>query len=162
MVLALMLPTVLEYVPIAALVGLLIFVGVKLLDITHILDYAKNYNKTSIIFAVTFILTISVDLLAGVLAGFVVASFILLFDVLKFDLQIEEDHGNKLIKFTGKLSFLDLPVINKELQEHGENVPTNLEVCLREVQYLDPAIQERFQEWKSKLEEQGHSVKIKE
>lgn len=162
MVFALLVPTVLEYVPIAALVGLLIFVGVKLLDLTHMLDYVKNYNKTSIIFAVTFILTISVDLLAGVLAGFFVASFILLFDVLKFDLQIEEDHGNKLIKFTGKLSFLDLPVINKELQEHGENVPTNLEVCLREVQYLDPAIQERFQEWKNKLEEQGHSVKIKE
>ena len=86
---------------------------------------------------------------------------ILLFDVLKFDLKIEEDHGNKLIKFTGKLSFLDLPVINKELQEHSNNVPSNLEVCLKEVQYLDPAIKERFDEWKKNLEDQGHKVKIK-
>jgi MFS superfamily sulfate permease-like transporter len=162
MVLALLLPSVLEYIPIAALVGLLIFVGFKLLDITHILDYAKNYNKTSLIFATTFILTITVDLLAGVLAGFFVASFILLFDVLKFDLKVEEDHGNKLIKFTGKLSFLDLPVINKELQEHSNNVPTNLEVCLKEVQYLDNAIKERFDDWKKSLEEQGHTVNIKE
>ena len=162
MVLALLFPTVLEYIPIASLVGLLIFVGFKLLDLSHMLDYVKNYNKTSLIFATTFILTITVDLLAGVVAGFFVASFILLFDVLKFDLKIEEDHGNKLIKFTGKLSFLDLPVINRELQEHGSDVPTNLEVCLREVQYLDPAIQERFREWKEKLEEQGHTVKIKE
>lgn len=160
---AVLVPAALEVIPVAALVGLLIYVGFKLLDIPHIFDYIKSFNKSSLIFATTFVLAITVDLLIGVVAGFIVASFILLFDVLKYDLQIEEDHGNKLIKFTGKLSFLDLPVLNKELKQHSEGgIPPNIEVCLREVQYLDPAIQERLEDFKKSLEDQGHKVKIKE
>lgn len=155
-------PVILEFVPIAALVGLLFYIGYRLLDPSHIIDYVKNYNRTSLIFAITFILTITLDLLIGVVAGFVVATLLLLFDVLKFDLQVVERRGNKELKFTGKLSFLDLPVINKELLVHGdEEMPTNLEVCLREVQYLDPAIEDRLIEWKKNLEKQGHKVKIK-
>ena len=158
----LFIPSVLELIPIASLVGLLIFIGFKLLDPSHILDYAKNYNKTSWIFATTFILTITVDLLIGVVAGFLVAIFILLFEVLKYDLVVREEYGNKVLTFTGKLSFLDLPVLNKELKEAGEELPSNLEVCLREVQYLDPTIKEHLDHWAKKMEEQGVKVNIKE
>lgn len=158
----LFIPAILEFIPVSALVGLLFYIGYRLLDPPHIIDYIKNYNRTSLIFAVTFILTITLDLLIGVVAGFIVAILLLLFDVLKFDLVVEEQKGNKVLKFTGKLSFLDLPVINKELQSHsGEEIPTNLEVCLREVQYLDPAIRDRLAEWKKNLEKRGHKVKIK-
>ena len=162
MLLLLFVPFVIEFIPQSALLGLLIFIGVKLLDPLHIFDYIKNYNKTSLIFFTTFLLTITMDLLIGVVAGFIVASAILLFDVLKFDLVVEEKKGNKVLKFTGKLSFLDLPVINKELSQHTENIPSNIEVCLREVQYIDPAIQKKFEALKEKLEKQGHKVKIKQ
>jgi|LULF01.1.fsa_nt_gb MFS superfamily sulfate permease-like transporter len=157
----LLMPAVLEYIPLASLLGLLIFIGYKLLDPLHIFDYVKNYNKTSLIFLTTFVLIISFDLLVGVLAGFFVAIFILLFDVLKYDLIIEESHGNKVIKFSGKLSFLDLPVLNKELSQHTDGLPSNIEVCLREVRYLDPAIEEKLERLKEKLEKEGHSVEIK-
>ena len=155
-------PSVLELIPIASLVGLLIYIGFKLLDLSHIIDYAKEYNKTSLIFATTFLLTITVDLLIGVVSGFLVAIFILLFEVLKYDLVVREEYGNKVLTFTGKLSFLDLPVLNKELQQAGEDVPSNLEVCLREVVYLDPTIKEHLDQWAKKMEEQGVKVKIKE
>lgn len=162
MLLLLFIPFVLEVIPQAALLGLLIFIGVKLLDPPHILDYIRNYNRTSLIFFTTFFLTISLDLLIGVIAGFLIAIFILLADVLKYDLMVEEKKGNKVLKFTGKLSFLDLPVLNKELSEHtAESVPSNIEVCLREVMYLDPAIQKKLESLKNKLEKQGHKVKIK-
>lgn len=159
--LILVFPAALEYIPISALAGLLLFIGYKLLDPLHILDYFKNYNKTSWIFGVCFILTITVDLLVGVLAGFGIAIIILLFDVLKFDVMVEEKQGNKVLKFTGKLSFLDLPVVHKELAGHSEETPSNLEVCLREVDYLDPAIREHLKDWKDKMEAEGHKVKIK-
>jgi len=145
----------------ASLLGLLLYIGYKLLDPLHIFDYAKNYNKTSLIFFTTFILIISFDLLVGVVAGFLVAIFILLFDVLKYDLIVEENHGNKIIKFSGKLSFLDLPVLSKELKEHTGGLPSNIEVCLREVKYLDPAIEEKLENLKRRLEKEGHSVEIK-
>lgn len=161
MVLLLFIPFVIEFIPTAALLGLLMFIGGKLLDPYRIYIYAKNYNKTSLIFFTTFILTITLDLLIGVIAGFFVASGILLFDVLKFDLMVEEKRGNKVLKFTGKLSFLDLPTINKELSEHTENIPSNIEVCLREVQYIDPAIQKKLELLKEKLEKKGHKVNIK-
>lgn len=162
MTLIFFIPGVLELIPIASLVGLLMFVGFKLLDPMHIIDYAKKYNKTSIIFATTFILTISVDLLIGVVSGFLVAIFILLFEVLKYDLIVSEEYGNKVLTFTGKLSFLDLPVLNQELKGAGESLPSNLEVCLREVQYLDPIVKEHFEQWAEKMEKKGVTVKIKE
>jgi MFS superfamily sulfate permease-like transporter len=154
-------PVVLELIPIAALVGLLLFIGFKLLDLSHIFDYVKKYNKTSWIFATTFILTISVDLLIGVVSGFIVAIFILLFEVLKYDLIVKEEYGNKVLTFTGKLSFLDLPVLNKELKDAGQSAPSNLEVCLREVQYLDPTIKDHLDQWALKMEKKGINVEIK-
>ena len=157
----LFLPSVLELIPISALVGLLLYVGYKLLDLSHIVDYVKNYNKTSWIFATTFILTITVDLLVGVIAGFFVAIFELLYLVLKNDLVVEEEYGNKILKFTGKLSFLDLPVLDKKLRQHGDEVESNLEICLREVQYLDAAIIEHIDQWAKNLEDKGVKVEIK-
>ncbi|MEM7645708.1 MAG: SulP family inorganic anion transporter [Pseudomonadota bacterium] len=157
----LLIPGVLGYIPIPALAGLLIFIGFKLLDIKHVFDYIKNYNKTSIIFFTTFFLTVFVDLLAGVLAGFAVSIFILVVDVLKYDLEIQEEGDNKVLKFTGKLSFLDLPVLSKKLQGQDLHDATNLEICLQEVEYLDPAINEHLSELKDKLEAQGKNIKIR-
>lgn len=157
----LFIPGALNLVPIPALAGLLIFTGIRLLDISHVWDYIRNYNKTSLIFFSTFTLTVTVDLLAGVVAGFVVAVGILVFDVLKFDLEIMQQGENKVLKFKGKLSFLDLPVISKKLA--GENLEdlTNLEICLQEVEYLDPAIYQHFSDLKDKLEAQGLNIEIK-
>ena len=153
-------PGILSYIPIPALAGLLIYTGFKLLDVTHILDYIKRYNKTSLIFFTTFLLTVGVDLLIGVVAGFFVSIMILVFDVLKFDLNVEEEGDNKVLKFKGKLSFLDLPVLSKQLQGQGLDDVSNLEFCLREVEYLDPAISEHLAELKDKLEAQGKTINI--
>ncbi|MGH1468781.1 MAG: SulP family inorganic anion transporter [Bdellovibrionales bacterium] len=159
--LVLMVPGLLSYIPVPALAGLLIYIGIKLLDVTHMFDYVRKYNKTSIIFFTTFFLTVGVDLLVGVLAGFMVSIFILVFDVLKYDLQIQDQGENKVLKFKGKLSFLDLPVLSKTLQNEDMDDATNLEICLQEVEYLDPAINEHLNELKNKLEAQGKNIEIK-
>ncbi len=157
----LMVPGVLGYIPVPALAGLLIYIGIRLLDVVHMFDYVRKYNKTSIIFFTTFLLTVGVDLLVGVLAGFMVSIFILVFDVLKYDLQIQDQGENKVLRFKGKLSFLDLPVLSKTLQNEDMSDATNLEICLQEVEYLDPAINEHLNELKNKLEAQGKSIEIK-
>ena len=157
----LFLPGMLGYIPIPALAGLLLFIAIKLLDFSKIWAYLKAWNKTSIIFFTTFALTIGVDLLAGVLSGFIVSIFLLVFDVLKYDLDIEEEGDNKVLKFKGKLSFLDLPVLTKKLEGEELGDATNLEFCLREVEYLDPAITEHLNELKDKLEAQGKTIKIR-
>ena len=140
---------------------LLIFIGIKLLDISHVFDYVKRYNKTSIIFFTTFLLTVFKDLLAGVIAGFAVSIVILVIDVLKYDLEVQDDGENKVLKFKGKLSFLDLPVLSKKLEGQDLSDATNLEICLQEVEYLDPAINEHLSELKDKLEAQGLNINIK-
>jgi MFS superfamily sulfate permease-like transporter len=102
---------------------------------------------------------VSIDLLTGVVAGFLVAMFILVFDVLKFDLEVEESGDNKILKFKGKLSFLDLPVLSKKLGAHNLDA-SNLEICLQEVEYLDPAITEHLNDLKDKLESEGKTIEI--
>lgn len=159
--LVLFVPGVLGYIPVPALAGLLIYIGIKLLDLPHTTAYVKKYNKTSLIFFTTFFLTVSIDLLAGVLAGFAVSILILVFDVLKYDLEVQTQGENKVLKFKGKLSFLDLPVLSKKLQKEDFGDATNLEICLQEVEYLDPAITEHLDELKHKLEAQGKNIEIK-
>lgn len=154
-------PGVLALVPIPALGGLLIYIGVKLLDARHIVDYVKAKNKTSIIFFTTFFTTVGVDLLAGVLSGFAMAIFLLVFDVLKYDLDIVDDGDNKVLKFKGKLSFLDIPVLAKKLEKGQIEDATNLEICLQEVEYLDPAINEHINELKDQLEAKGMNINIR-
>ncbi len=156
----LLIPGVLGYIPIAALAGLLIYTGIKLFDFLHILNYIRKYNKTSLIFFSTFILTVAVDLLAGVATGFAIAVFILVYDVLKFDLEVQEQGDNKVLKFHGKLSFLNLPVVSKKLRGQDLDGVTNLEICLQEVEYLDPAINEHLSEFKDKLEAQGTKMEV--
>lgn len=157
----LFLPALLAFIPIPALAGLLLYIGYKLLDPSHILDYIRSRNKTSLIFFTTLILTITIDLLVGVVGGFLCSILILVFDVLKFDLQVVEKSNNKVLKFSGKLSFLDLPVLSKKLEGHDLGDVTNLEICLREVEYLDPAIDEHLSELKDKLEAEGKNIKIR-
>lgn len=159
--LALLIPSVINLIPIPALAGLLVFIGLKLLDLKSITYYVRKYNKTSLIFFTCLGLTLTVDLLAGVLAGFGVSILILVYDVLKFDLEVEEVGQNKRLKFKGKLSFLDLPVLSQQLKEHDLDEYDNLEICLREVEYLDPAITEHLSDLKDKLESQGKNIEIR-
>ena len=101
-----------------------------------------------------------VDLLVGVVAGFLVAVFILVFDLLKFDTIVEQVGENKVLKFKGKLSFLDLPILSKRLQSVDLEDATNLEICLEEVKYIDPAISEHLKEFKEKAESKGQVVEM--
>ncbi len=157
----LLVPQLLFYVPIPALAGLLFYIGIKLLDPMSVWAYIRAWNKPSVIFFTTLALTVTVDLLAGVVSGFMVAILMLVIDVLKYDLDIEEDGDNKVLKFKGKLSFLDIPVLAKKLEKGQLENATNLEICLQEVEYLDPAINEHLTELKDQLEEKGLKIKIR-
>lgn len=157
----LLVPGLLGYIPVPALAGLLIYIGIKLLDGKNFWSYLKAWNRPTIIFFTTFLLTVGKDLLTGVIAGFAVSILILVFDVLKYDLDIEDEGDNKVLRFKGKLSFLDLPVLSKKLQKEDLSDATNLEICLQEVEYLDPAITEHINELKDKLEAEGKTINIR-
>ena len=156
----LFLPFILRLIPIPALAGLLIFVGMRLLDFGSMYRYLKNHGKSALIFFTAFSLIISVDLLVGVVAGFAVALLILIFDVLAFDTVVETRGENKVLKFKGKLSFLDLPVLSKKLQEQKLEGVSNIEICLEEVEYIDPAISEHLKEFKEKAESKGKKIEL--
>jgi MFS superfamily sulfate permease-like transporter len=69
----LFIPQVLAYIPIPALAGLLWYIGLKLLDPKTLITELQSRSKSTVIFYTTFVLTITIDLLAGVVAGFTVA-----------------------------------------------------------------------------------------
>jgi hypothetical protein len=54
-----------------------------------------------------------------------------------------------------------LPVLSQKLQEQNLDGVSNLEFCLSEVEYLDPAISEHLDELKDKLEAQGKNINIR-
>ena len=138
MALILISPGFLNYIPVSALSGLLIYIGIKLLDLPHVIIYIRDYNKTSFIFFTTFVLTVMVDLLAGVLSGFAASILILAYDVLRHDMEFVEQGKNKFLIFKGKLLFLESQVLATYHQDKEQGGVTNLDICISEAGYLNP------------------------
>jgi MFS superfamily sulfate permease-like transporter len=63
-------PSLLRLVPTAALAGLLLVVGARLLNLRHVAAFARDGWRTLLVYAVTLVTILCTSLLIGVVAGF--------------------------------------------------------------------------------------------
>lgn len=149
---------VLGLIPVSALAGILIFVGWRLLNVKSIVELYQTNRREFVIFAVTFTLIATVDLLTGVICGFITSVALLAAKLSR--LEIEENHNGESseIKLKGNASFLHVPKMGKVL--HFEDHPTELTLNLQELTYIDQAIEEQIDDWKSQQAKNGVKVKI--
>ena len=109
---------ILAYVPNATLAGILIFTGWKLLDVKSIPAMIKKSKNEAIVYFVTMGLIVAVDLLTGVVCGFIVS--VALIAKRSKDLEVQEvDKSSDKVtyKFSGKASFLQIPKISTILSD---------------------------------------------
>ncbi|PQO25537.1 SulP family inorganic anion transporter [Blastopirellula marina] len=154
------LPQILTLVPRAALGALLVYTGIKLVNIKQIKELYKTSWSEFAIYATTVVLIVSFDLLIGVIAGIVLSAIKLLVTFTRFeaDLYVNEEDKTASLGLHGAATFLRLPVLMQRLEEIPDDV--ELHVDLSNLTYVDHACFESLMDWAKQHEKSGGSLVV--
>ena len=145
-----------EMVPMAALAGLLIMVGLQLIKITHITTARRNGDIA--VYAVTVAGVVFLNLLEGVLLGLALSIVMTVWRVARTRLEAEQVGPNTWrVTIAGTCTFLCLPRLHRTL----ESVPAGADVTMTiGAGYLDHATREFIEGWREQHESAGGTVTL--
>jgi len=148
---------VIESIPLAVLAGLLVHVGINLVNLHHIKELTKH-NEILIYWATVLGVT-CVNLLAGVGIGLGLSVFFLLRRLSNTSVKMEQRDGKWHVQIGGTLTFASVPRLNAELSTipPGHNVDIDLAV-----DFIDHAAFEALHGWRENHEKTGGHVDIDE
>lgn len=159
-----LLGVVIQKIPLASLAGLLVFVGIKLVDFHHIREL--GIHREAPIYFVTVTGVVFLNLLAGVGLGIGLALLMLLRRLAQATITIKQgaglplgEHVRQHVRMEGSLTFLSVPQITAQLSTipPGANVEIDLAVDL-----MDHAAFESLHSWRIAHEKTGGRVDIDE
>ncbi|MBE7494023.1 MAG: SulP family inorganic anion transporter [Verrucomicrobiaceae bacterium] len=157
LIFALFLGGVIEQIPLAVLAGLLVHVGINLVNLHHIKELTKH-NEVFIYWSTVLGVT-CVNLLAGVGIGLGLSVFFLLRRLSNTSVKMEQREGKWHVQISGTLTFASVPRLNAELSKipAGHNVDIDLAV-----DFIDHAAFEALHGWRENHEKTGGHVDIDE
>ncbi len=121
-----LIPTLINKIPLSALAAILVFTGYKLAKIPLFQEFYRKGLDQFIPFVITIIAILMSDLLIGILVGIIVGLFFLIRSNFKSAILVVHDKNNYLIRLRKDVSFLNKPIIKKKL----ESVPANSSVLI--------------------------------
>ncbi len=147
----------LREIPLAALAGLLVYIGVRLVDIGHIRDVLRHGDLA--VYLVTLLGVLVLDLLSGVLIGIGVAALLTLRRLLWAGIRAERDGEAWRVVVEGALAALSIPRLAAVLAAIPRGSTVTLELL---VDYLDHAAFETLSAWQHAHEQAGGTVVVEE
>ena len=152
-------------IPNAALAGLLIVIGVQLVKLAHV-DLARRTGEL-LIYGVTLVAVVFLNLLEGVLIGLVLAVGIAAWRIVRVSIVAEDlsersaDGGRNQwhVAITGSCTFLALPRLTAALDGIPRGADTFVDL---NVDYLDHAAMDTLQEWIRQRRAAGDEVTVTE
>lgn len=149
-----LLPFLLEAIPKSVLAGLLVFVGVRLVNLHHVRELRQH--KELPIYLITVAGVVGIDLLSGVAIGFGCAMLRLLWGLAR--VQVEVVAGDPCrVTVRGALSFLGVPRLQSGLAKVPAGSRVELDLVLTS---LDHAGWEALDGWRSQHERGGGTVRL--
>lgn len=150
--------SVLEQIPMAALAGVLLVIGLRLVHLGHIRNLRQHYEL--LVYAVTMLGVAGLGLIEGVLLGIVVAAARALYRVTHANITVNHlDNGGYRVVVRGTLVFLGVGTLIKKLRE----IPLSQHVQLElHIDYLDHAAFEAIENWREGYQRRGGTVHIDE
>lgn len=157
-------PRALEVIPKACLAAMLVHVGFKLIKGRPYAELRRFGESELAIFAVTLAIIVSVNLLTGIVVGFILAAAKLIasqrekFHKFKLGLVTDEETGQTHLHLRGAASFLRLPKLAAAL----ESLPRDGEVHLHveELEYIDHACLDLLDRWECDRIRAGAPVRV--
>jgi len=143
----LLLSSVLQSIPVASLAGVLVYTGIKLVDLKALRGLGRYGRMPMFIYGATASAIILTDLLTGVLIGFGLTLVRLALNAsrLKINLVDLEAEGEMELRLNGAATFLKVPALTQTL---GHVPPgTTLHVPLSNLSYIDHSCLELLEEW---------------
>ncbi|MDE3124267.1 MAG: SulP family inorganic anion transporter [Bacteroidota bacterium] len=117
----LLIPEIINHIPLSALAAILIFTGYKLAKVSLFKEFYRKGWDQLIPFMVTIAAILLSDLLIGILIGCAVALFFLISSNFRSAVLVVNDSNNYLIRLRKDVSFLNKPIIKEKLEQIPEN-----------------------------------------
>ncbi|GAA1779654.1 SulP family inorganic anion transporter [Streptomonospora arabica] len=146
-----------ELIPLAALAGLLVVIGLQMVNLAHLRDLRRHREAS--IYVAALLAVVLFGLLEGVLIGFALSVLVSLRRLTRVSVLTEEREGRRHIVVQGSLTFLGVPRVAHVLR----TVPSGAHVDLDlHVDFMDHAAFESIHAWRLDHERTGGSVDIDE
>ena len=143
----LLLSSVLQSIPVASLAGVLVYTGIKLVDLKAFRGLGRYGRMPMFTYAATATAIIFTDLLTGVLVGFgmTLVKLALQASRLKISLVPLQTEGEMELRMVGSATFLKVPALTKVLG----TIPagSTVHVPLNNLSYIDHSCLELLEEW---------------
>jgi carbonic anhydrase len=146
-----------ESIPLAALAGLLVHVGARLVDVKHIREVHKHGDLP--LYVVTLAGVVFVNLLAGVLIGVAFSLALMLRRMMWSGIHAEGDGQDRRVVIEGALTSLSVPRLSTVLNSLPPGSTVTVELV---VDYLDHAAFECLATWQHAHERTGGHVIVDE
>jgi len=151
-------PFVLNEIPTAVLAAILVYTGYKLVNVAQIRKIAEFGWQELAIYFVTLIGVVAIDLLTGVILGFVLATLKLVYTFSHLSIEVTHDAETNRsdVWMTGSATFFSIPQLSGAL----ENAPRGAEVHIHveKLDYIDHACLEMLASWEKLHHSTGGSL----
>ncbi|MGW8362115.1 SulP family inorganic anion transporter [Streptomyces wedmorensis] len=143
---AALLPATLTHVPLAALAGILVHAGWKLIPFRGLVALWRGHRGEAFVLVVTAVAIVTVSMLEGVLIGLALSVAKAAWDVSHLRVEHTDDgHGPVRVRLSGNANFLRLPTILDTLDSLPGDRPVELD--LAGIQHLDHACRAALDAW---------------
>ncbi|MFC9878496.1 SulP family inorganic anion transporter [Streptomyces libani] len=143
---AALLPAAIGVIPLAALAGVLVHAGCKLVPVKDLLPLWRTHRGEALVLAVTAIAIITTNMFEGVLLGIGLAVIKSAWETSHIQLDTHETtDGRLLVTLTGSATFLRLPRMLETLEALPHDKPVELD--LSELRHLDHACRITLENW---------------
>lgn len=110
-----MIPHVLNLIPLSSLAAILIFTGYKLAKVTLFKDYYHKGWDQFVPFVVTIAAILLTDLLVGIMVGIGVGLFFMIRSNFRSSVFVVHDDNKYLVRLRKDVSFLNKPIVKRKL-----------------------------------------------
>ncbi|MFJ6698309.1 SulP family inorganic anion transporter [Streptomyces sp. NPDC091272] len=151
---AVLLPAALGLIPLAALAGVLVHAGCKLLPVKEIVPLARAHRGEALVLVVTAVAILVTNMFEGVLIGLALAVVKSAWDTSHAHVEVRELTGGRLVvTLTGNATFLRLPRLLETLEALPKDRP--IELDLTTVHHLDHACRTTLENWAVRHNDRG-------
>lgn len=143
---AALLPAAIGVIPLAALAGVLVHAGCKLIPVKDLPPLWRSHRGEVVVLAATAIAIITTSMFEGVLLGIALAVVKSAWETSHVQLNVHETtDGRFLVTLTGSATFLRLPHMLETLEGLPADHPVELD--LSELRHLDHACRITLENW---------------